>query len=456
MVYYFIILFFIATNFQGALGGEAVKYIALAVLLLGVATHLFFKKGNLYFKPPRINTGILVFVAFMTVFTLSLYNTGLPGSTFVGSTNEVLTVLMMLVLVMAGISYRYEAEPDKELISSEAILGILVACGIVVTGMLVMFFVNYNKTSGGEPATILGGLGITMQKRSIIIGESATHPNTVGIYSSAVFVMSWIALKVFQVGKGMKWALRIFTFTAFGFILVADSRGSFGNAFIALLVVWSVDKLRFRFVPGLMVLLTPFLPFLLLATLSFVASTSVASKVSRSDDGSELADANSRGTIWDYCYEELIEFKPVHLMGYGAYGHYKAGLSPKYEVEIRGLEAGNPPLMVAHSFFFQSFLDVGYIGTILFVFSLFLATQNAVFLLDRGFKPAKLLIGYFVYYVLSGATESTFGLYNKTYFLITLMLIMVSMVVRSHLENTPVPNRSASRKRPVQPQPSVE
>ncbi|HTE39317.1 MAG TPA: hypothetical protein VK629_00720, partial [Steroidobacteraceae bacterium] len=114
-----------------------------------------------------------------------------------------------------------------------------------------------------------------------------------------------------------------------------------------------------------------------------------------------------RALVWDVAADELTKPKPIHIVGYGAYGQVVANISRYYDSLFTYLD--RPELATLHNAALQYAIDNGYIGTALF-FSL-------IFLLARTWlAPAAMFL------VLMGLTEAVPTIYFRDALFVFLMM----------------------------------
>jgi hypothetical protein len=146
----------------------------------------------------------------------------------------------------------------------------------------------------------------------------------------------------------------------------------------------------------------------------------------------DLATGNYRSYIWVHCYNDVLHPRPAHVLGFGEHGQMASGVSSKYAYIF--VEAPIPELTVTHNAFLQCFFDVGYLGSAAFLLVLFFTIDRAIKMYTGGQKIGLVYLGFFVYFVISGTTESNFGYYNRTYFLVFMIITMSLMVVYNEFQ----------------------
>jgi O-antigen ligase len=158
--------------------------------------------------------------------------------------------------------------------------------------------------------------------------------------------------------------------------------------------------------------------------LPFLGQYDAFSFLSRSSG--DLQTGNSRFLIWGISFAEFAQFKPIHLIGYGEYGHLGSGASKLWENIFSNWEdSGNK---TPHNTMLVIMFDTGYIGLFFYISLLygFIAKMIKIWLWQ---KPQRYLyLSYFLFMLLQGVTESTFGFYFFDYLFIFFMIFIVEMI----------------------------
>jgi O-antigen ligase len=321
-------------------------------------------------------------------------------------------------------SYEYRNSTDFEKTFTKLLSFLILAPSITILIFLLFYVVGYNKAVpfGEGENLFLSLLGIHLEKRNIPFINA--HPNTIGIYAGATLVMSVIGIWTLQLEKKYHTLLLVNVAICSIFLLVVDSRGTILNTLIAILAVYVLNRIHAVSMLRYVVIISPFLPFIMLFVLSTFADNPLIAQLSRNEG--DLETGNSRGIIWQYCLNELMDVKPIHFIGYGANGQVPSGVSKLYAYFFSE-EGGDQ--MITHNYFIQSLFDLGYIGSFMLLAVMYIAITNAIDMYKGRIKSALVLIGFMTYYTLSGTTESTFGVYNRIYnsiFIMVLIFILLS------------------------------
>lgn len=428
---HYIVAFFLIVNLKGLTGGSLLfKFLPNFILLLGVFRYSFFSRGKIYLRKMYLESNFTMYGLFLITFIVSLLRTAFPNATVTGLSNDILSVVFLNLLVYSALGYYFRIPDNYEKLFNKGTLQAIMVPSALIAFMLLLYIIGYNDPTTklrrqGEEAIILKLIGISFQKKAIPFTDGA-HPNTISIFAGGTLVMTLIALKLMEVSKRDRILLILNAFSCGAFMLIADSRGTILSFVVSLAMVYATYKIRFTGALRVFILVVPVLPFLFMAFLAAFADAPFMSQFARSGDTKNLTTLSSRSVIWEECLNEVSDPKVIHLIGFGEHGQSTAGVSAKYAY-IFPQDAYENDLIVTHNMFFQAFFDVGYIGAFLFLGSLLLCLNNAIFLYSKGYKAGLVYIGFILYFVLSGTLESTFGHHNRAYTQ-TLMVILMTII----------------------------
>ncbi|MEO0471416.1 MAG: O-antigen ligase family protein [Bacteroidota bacterium] len=375
---------------------------------------------------------LLVYVGLVCIAVIrtnSFLETALGGIIF--SVKSFLAVSVSIYLLM-----RFYQQPVRHhrilsaRLAHSILLGLSMYLGLQIAGGLLL----PGYTGELNRGVIAGALGFRLPFSSFPL--SGGHPNSVGVIGGVLFVLAALSWWFFD--RREKNHLIIYGAGLISLIImvVADSRGTILNAFLgAGLVIglqW-IGKSRWLLV---FIWLVPFAQLGMLAGMKAIANSSVGTQLSRGKK--DLATGNSRAYIYQYSFEHLADLQNEHLYGYGEYGPYKAGFIWKY---IDKFEVGPQELTridiillsVSHNAALQIIFDSGYIGLFIFLLSLFLCFKDGIWLYEHQHPIGMVLVGFVLYYVLSGITESASGRYNEAYYLILIVMLLTMAMARNSL-----------------------
>lgn len=196
-------------------------------------------------------------------------------------------------------------------------------------------------------------------------------------------------------------------------LVAVDSRGAMLAVVVAMMWWMLISKSSvIRVLPLGLVLLSPFVPFLLSAIFSFVNEQGLLSGLVRSGtQGSKLGVGTGRQYIWNAALGEISNGNIIHLIGYGAFGHVQSKLSAAYSWIFN--ELGQTTTSV-HNTALQIFFDMGYIGVVAWVALMYSLVSGLLRLAKiEGYKgPMVVLSASIIYLLLQSQTEVAVTIYT--------------------------------------------
>ena len=421
MAYVTFALFFIVVAFRIFVSKNiAVTLLPAVILLLGTVLFSLQKRTKLYVGSVVNKNDFLLYGFFVLLLVVSMFRSNMPTATIVGNTNDAAVLVLLNLYGYVCFSYLFRRYEDIS-VARFVLLG-----PVIIFVLAVVFYVlNYDRLPSVEGSfrtkpLFLTLLGFNVENKVLQFKSDSDriHPNTLGIIGGALLSAYLVSINTFKIHR-VHWTVLATMASLGGMILIADSRVTVLNTLITVGLVYALIRYRkLQTLPYLAVVF-PFFPFISLFLLEFIASTELAQLFSKNEAGTDIASGSERATIWLYCLQELSDFRPIHLVGFGDYGHYGAGVSQQYAF-VFGPDGSET--MVTHNAFYQAFFDVGYLGVVVYLAVLYKVTQSAIFLYYQEVATARLYLGFITYYILSGSFESTFSSYNKLYNLIFLLL----------------------------------
>ena len=414
--------------------GSSVIFAILPTILLGlyILRYALFNKYKLYIGSVKNINDFLIYILFIIILIISLFRTNSPNYTFLGITNDIILVL----LVNLAIYFLIKALFRNRFFNNAGYASVLIVIlgpSFFICSLAVYYLLNYNSIPNSEGVFaskpfILGLMDVEVKNMIFKLGENVIiHPNFFGIYSGALFVTLVLTYFYMDNSKVQKLTIGLtILFLAF-VIVITDSRITVLNSFITPFFVISMTKFKkFRFLPYFAFLI-PLFPIISLFILNSIAEFSFVSTLSKYTN--DIATGSQRATIWEYCFEELSNFKIIHLVGYGEYGHYKSGVSLLYAVIFNSRE--DMSFIVTHNDFFQIFFDSGYIGVVVYIALLYSLIKSAIYLYLKEKSYGIVFLGFIFYYIFSGVFESTYGSYNQAYTIIFFNISILIFLIKS-------------------------
>jgi len=240
---------------------------------------------------------------------------------------------------------------------------------------------------------------LNLERRSSAL---AIGINGYGLFVGGMLTMSLTAIWSFKNQKTKIKAALISVISLINLVYV-DTRSALLWSFLAAIVsiLLFITK-RIQFAKPLTVIMAIVFPVVLLSA-SFLLQSDALTGLARGDN--DIATGNSRLTIWVACWNELSSFKPIHMIGYGEFGQTGSGVSKNY-IQVFA-DVKNADLFSTHNTVFQTILDTGYLGLLLYfalMWNLINRLKNAYRL--SGDRNLSIFISFILYTVLVGGTEA--------------------------------------------------
>lgn len=377
----------------------------LLVLVVGCLHYLPVRFFTLYYTPWRQPQNFFWFFAFLGLFILSVWRTNDFVSSKVGLAKDTVTLILLIAFVYL---YHQDLFRRKENFSRTILMALVHAMGVFC--ILNIIAVVANPVFGRESATTLSIVGLHI-KRVMFTMYPDVHPNYVGMIGGFLFVMSCerTLFASDSWGKVVRW---IYVGAGLTVVLICDSRSNLAAAIISVLAVTWLHRTKSLPLAKYSAWLVPFSSVLFIASLQLLATFSVVQDIARGKN--DLATGNSRKFIYQAAANELSDFDPIHLVGFGEYGPYGSGITRYYMSHFGDRDKeGTLNASVSHNTGLQVIFDMGYLGLLVFIIVLYLAMSYATKLYHRGYREYLALLSYFFFNIIAGFTTTRFGNYHE-------------------------------------------
>lgn len=205
-------------------------------------------------------------------------------------------------------------------------------------------------------------------------------------------------------------------------LFATDSRGALVSSLLSFGVYYVAHKYKLKFLRFAAIAI-PFLPLFLMFISLLAFQSGLNAEIAR--EGS--ADISSgRAIIWSIALLELLDFRLIHLVGFGSYGQAISGVSGDYMNIFSSWRSENPELFSLHNVAIQTVYDIGYIGLIVFVYLCYRLLTITIYSVD---PKINILFSILIFIILAGITDTAPLLYSTGIFLI---FIIVSNCVLIH------------------------
>lgn len=241
-----------------------------------------------------------------------------------------------------------------------------------------------------------------------------------GSIAGTVAVMAGVLLVLCN--KPM-WKLALFFSLILGLItiILVDSRTTVFNVFLTLVLIFLFSNRNATSYLKLLVWLTPCLPFLFVFVLNILADIPFFEQFARGSHDFETG--NSRVFIWGISILEFIQFKMIHLFGWGEVGQFGSGISLQWAPIFKD-KFEFPELTTPHNLILQILFNSGYLGVFVFLLTLWVGISQSIVIYKSQMKEGLCLLAFYVYFILTGITDSLFVFYSQVYFLYILVFLV--------------------------------
>jgi hypothetical protein len=370
---------------------------------------------------------MVLYIAVLLVIVVGFYRAAKDGEMY--DRNQAITEIVAFLLLGSFMASAVLGEPDPEK-RRRRVIAVCFAPVAYVVGNELLYLGGVrapaNPAAIGAPgqAELLSLLGISGQRTVFPYGEGV---NGFGVMAGMAFVVSAVALTRMKGRLQLAGAVGLVA-SLYG-LFAADSRGPLLFALAvsgALLVAPRVIRSGASGLP----LVIPFGPSIIVAVLSLLAGTSASATFARGNF--DFASATGRTDVWGAVLDFLGRFDVQQLVGWGFGGQLTSGVSYTYSYVVS--TNGRPEFATAHNFLLQSIIDVGYLGTAVFVLAFVLALQNAARRWRGALDPeVGIVLGILLFLLLAGTLESTPGAGTPTAFTAFVLVVACGFSYRGEV-----------------------
>ncbi len=395
------------------------RELVLALLLLGVV--LAVPGGRLRTTFPRI-VAVGLFVASTVVSYLRFANAPIPPVT--ARTMTGLAVMLSLVTVFALCALLAPANADTRRRRLRCALYAPVCFAALNLGFYIVgyhFHVSEFELKGNNgSAELLELIGVHTTRVSLPLSPGLNGAGEAG--TLALVICAVLARRE----RGRQRMLAIGgVCVGVASILLTDSRGPLVYGLLALLILALLPKWSSRGVLAVPVLL-PISPTIILFVASHLGS--LGESFNRGQNNGSFETATGRSHIWSTVVEFLGHWHLQDIIGYGAYGQVRSGVSAQYVYLFRGKPYAE--FTSVHNLALQTILDSGYVGLVLLLVFLVVAVNSARISHQREGTPesAALLVAL-IAMSLFGASEALPGLAGI--YLLAAAIVLAAAAIRT-------------------------
>jgi hypothetical protein len=394
-----IIFLYLLTTASGIINNILFKIFILSLVLCSCVINISLVKH----KTRKWNRFYFISLIFYLILVLTGLRFNNPEFTFF---SEIFKVMLFSLLLLAIYAHALGNKSMSSYLFNDLIItpiSLLVIINFLYYIFDINFLVKNESQYLGEGVVLNNFFGISLERINFPFVSNVV---TFGVLSGVLFLGS---LYSFFGNIKIKSSLFGILLGSLGLLVVDFRSGIFSVFFTVLYVFLARKKVVFFVFPAILF----FGPILLLILSSWVVENGFGDIISRNQY--ELETGNSRFIIWAITLSEIIDFKWIHLIGYGQFGAFASGRS--YEWANFFIKFPNPYLTSAHNTYFNLFYDAGYVGIALYLL-LSLYIFKMLSLLRRKQVISNQLISFFVFFGLIGISDSTIGFHSTIHLLI--------------------------------------
>lgn len=246
------------------------------------------------------------------------------------------------------------------------------------------------------PAVVLSSFGYAIERVNFLFSK--------GINGYAVMLGAISSYFTLDMILNKKWSAQniILYTTLIISILLTDARSAIAFPIMILIVCYSIMFLNLKFVIRIGAYLFIGIPIIAVIFIPLLAEIEFFNQFARSD--SDLFTLNGRLFIWFFAVDEFINFKLIHLVGYGFEGHVSSGASQNWSFLFASFS--NPEAVHPHNSLLSITFDLGYTGILLVLIILNQVSSKLTTFYTKNKKEALTFFSLLLYIILISVTES--------------------------------------------------
>jgi len=340
-------------------------YLILAISICLISVFFFLKAVTSMFKDIDFNrTNAILGLSYFLLIIVAIFRTSLQNPYLL------LFVYQLITFLIFGLSAKCALNDDRQQYFKYVFYGLILYLGVNVLLQLFGFTNPTENYLRDYDAVMLSFLGINSSRIYFPLSEGI---NAFGMVGGAGLVIS--AAAFMDVVKKRSQDILDWVLTCFGIgislliILTMDSRGALLFAMFTVGITLILPKFANQTLVGLLMLIQPAVLFL---QGNFLQKLKILAPFIRSN--SDIL--SGRAAIWQSAIKPLLEFKRIHLVGYGLFGQQISGIVSAYNALFSSyVHTDKIPL---HNFSLQTIYDQGYIGLLITFMMLFFVGKNLV------------------------------------------------------------------------------
>jgi len=407
--------FFLFLNLSGLVESQFLK--ALPVLVLSFLTVKYYIKTialkehtQRRLRLPNVFYFLLILIGF------ALLRTKQPNVSLLFTLSNFITYAVFCCFTLTIYRFLFLKNYNHVYICRKLILTPFLLCACLNLIFWLLKIEGVRETRDIGDSVILSYFGLNVSRVSFAFA------NGINSYGTLVGGLLAVELALFFV-LGKRSLISLFSIFVYALILtLTDSRLALVYPFLITLVLHlmrSLNRIKgVTFLPLLMIVG----PIVFTLITQLISQISFFQSLSRSAE--DLATGNGRLVMWKIATDHLLSIQPMHITGFGVFGHVASGASLIWGTLLGALS--NPPEAIhPHSTVLSIVFDFGYLGLIALLYFLYISCRRISSVWATHKEISILYLSFLIYFLLMGITESFFGFYylNAMYLCILFFLI---------------------------------
>lgn len=404
-----ILILQLPTFFVGAI------YMVIPILVaLFFAFRYSISKNNRLFKDIIFSNKIIWL--FVTVLIFSILRTNNVDYTMSFLLTRVIGFVSLIIGVFSLITYLIKRFPAHLLVLNLILIPFFLWA--VVNFLLWFLDINIRESVLGDneeaEGVLLSLIGINTGRVQFPLAGGLNNYATI---LGALLTLTLTYIFILKKKRALNIGIACFIGVS---ILLIDSRAAIIVPLLILAFLYLLfNKKQINFLKWAPLLVVVGPPIIMLV-LPIIAQTDLVSSLSRSSG--DIATGNSRFLIWGIAYTSFLNFTPMHLIGFGEFGHFGSGTSKLWAFLFNSWE--NSEMKSPHNSMLSILFDMGYLGLLIYLLLIFQFFQRIISTWTIRRESCILYTGFMLYNIIAGFTETITGFYSPN-FLVMFFLILI-------------------------------
>jgi O-antigen ligase len=364
------------------------------------------------------------FLLFFVLLNVSYIRTNLLGNNVFYSISK---ILVFTFFILATISFLINMEKANNRVNFKSSNNIFFfyVMTLPMVYVLLNFFLkiysfdifNFIKLSPevGRSDTLYSLTGLEFDRVSFPLS------NGVNNFGSFLGGACLISLSFFFTTDNKKFKIYalLFVIICIPGLMLLDTRSALIAVILICLSTVLLKDSKHLKISGNLIWIVGLLPVILVLTNFLVDNSDSLSFLARENE--EAGTGNGRNIIWAFSISELLNFKFIHLFGFGEFGQAGSRVSDLWAEDLSIY--ANSQYTSTHNTTLQLIFDIGYIGAVIY-YTVLISASKCIYKMYNITGNSNLIIfqNFLLYLAFVGGTEST-NAHKSTFFLLIYILI---------------------------------